>query len=231
MTTLTVNDLNFEVRWSERRQTLQITVDRQGELLIFAPKGCDLEVMKQFVKQKQFWIYTKLAEKGLYHRPLPTKQYVTGEGFNYLGRSYRLLLVDDQDIPLKLEQGRLKLRRQDADQGQVYLIQWYRDHAKPWLKKRIQQYQQRVGVEIQGIDVRDLGYRWGSCGRGSKLYFHWRTIMLPPAIIDYVVIHELVHLIEDHHTPTFWQRVERALPDFERRKQWLAENGSLHTTV
>ena len=82
----------------------------------------------------------------------------------------------------------------------------------------------RVGVEPSGVAVRDLGHRWGSCGKGGKLYFHWRSILLPPSIVEYIVVHELVHLHEPHHTPEFWTRVERAMPDFARRKQWLAEN-------
>ncbi len=69
---------------------------------------------------------------------------------------------------------------------------------------------------------RDLGHRWGSCGKGGKLCFHWRSILLPSSIVEYIVVHELVHLHEPHHTPVFWTRVERAMPDFAKRKQWLA---------
>lgn len=80
-------------------------------------------------------------------------------------------------------------------------------------------------MEPSGIYVQDLGYRWGSCGKGGRLNFHWRTILLPAPIIEYVVVHELVHLHEPHHTPAFWSLVERVLPDFEARKRWLAERG------
>lgn len=75
------------------------------------------------------------------------------------------------------------------------------------------------------LRVRDLGFRWGSCGDGT-LNFHWATILLPPRIVEYVVVHELVHLVEKNHTPEFWQRVERAMPDFEDRKRWLAAQGA-----
>ena len=75
------------------------------------------------------------------------------------------------------------------------------------------------------VRVQDLGYRWGSCGKGGWLYFHWKTILLPARIVEYVVVHELAHLHEPHHTPAFWLRVERALPDFERRRAWLSERG------
>lgn len=75
------------------------------------------------------------------------------------------------------------------------------------------------------VQVRDLGYRWGSCGHKGDLYFHWRVAMLPRSMIEYLVIHEMVHLIEPHHNHAFWDRVERILPDFHERKRWLAENG------
>jgi predicted metal-dependent hydrolase len=80
-------------------------------------------------------------------------------------------------------------------------------------------------VEPKGLTVQDLGHRWGSCGKHQKLYFHWRVIMLPAKYAEYVVVHELAHLHEPHHTPAFWKRVERVMPDFEHRKTWLAENG------
>jgi predicted metal-dependent hydrolase len=89
----------------------------------------------------------------------------------------------------------------------------------------------RVGVEPASLTVQDLGHRWGSCGRGGALYFHWKCILLPPRMIEYVAVHELVHLQEPHHTPAFWQRVARVLPDYEARRQWLDENGHGLVTV
>src|SRR5690625_5138176 len=83
----------------------------------------------------------------------------------------------------------------------------------------------RMEVELIAVKVQDLGYRWGSCGKGGRLYFHWKAILLPRSIVEYVVAHELVHLHTPHHTPEFWQRLERAMPDYERRKQWLAAHG------
>ncbi len=85
---------------------------------------------------------------------------------------------------------------------------------------------QHVGVKPESINVRDLGYRWGSCGQSSTLNFHWRIAQLPPLIIDYIVVHELVHIDEPRHNVAFWRRVKQAIPDFTERKQWLAENGS-----
>ena len=83
-----------------------------------------------------------------------------------------------------------------------------------------------MGIEPKGIEVRDLGFRWGSCGKKGILNFHWASILLPASIVEYVVVHELVHLVEPNHTPEFWLALERAMPDYEQRKNWLAENGA-----
>lgn len=225
MNTLTVGDLELEVRWSDRRRTIEITVDRGGELIIAAPTGCDPAAMETFVRDKRAWIYTKLAEKEALRRPAPEKRFVTGEGFPYLGRSYRLLLVDDQDVPLKLEHGRFRLRRAGVPNGREHLVRWYTAHAHPWISRRIRPLQARVGVAPSQIRILDLGYRWGSCGKSNTLNFHWRTILLPPRIIDYILVHELVHLVEPHHTPEFWRRIERALPGSLGLRERLAREG------
>ena len=138
---------------------------------------------------------------------------------------YRLRLVEDQDVPVKLQNGRFTLVRALKRAGRDHLIRWYSVRAKVWLWDKAQEYAERMQVSPAGLRVQDLGYRWGSCGKGEYLYFHWKTILLPPRIAEYVVIHELAHLHEPHHTQRFWRRVERALLDFELRKAWLAENG------
>lgn len=225
MSVLTVDDLSFELKPSSRRRTLQITVDRSGDLVLSAPPDVEEERLREFILEKRFWIYTKLAEKDRLQKAVPTKSYVDGEGFLYLGRSYRLRLVDEQDVALKLLNGRFLLRRDLVENARHHLVQWYSGRAKLWLWDKVQDYVARMEVRPVGVKVQDMGYRWGSCGKGDWLYFHWKTILLPPRIAEYVAVHELAHLHQPHHTQEFWQRVERALPDFERRKIWLAEHG------
>lgn len=223
--TLTVDDLHFEVRRSHRRRTMEITVERDGKLVIRAPDGTEVGLMECFVREKKLWIYTKIAKKQELRRPVVAKEFVSGEGFPYLGRSYRLLLVDEQERPLKLQAGRFRLLRSEVGGGRGHFIAWYSAHARPWLIRKISKWAPRVGVEPNGIEVRDLGFRWGSCGKGGALNFHWASILLPPDIVEYIVVHELVHLKEPDHTPEFWFGVGRAMPDYEMRRQWLAENG------
>ncbi len=226
MDSITVGDLCFEVRRSPRRKFVQITVDRGGELILSVPDGCPSPKMAAFVREKRFWIYTKLAEKAALRAETLPKRYVSGEGFPYLGRSHRLLLVDSQGAPVKLERGRFMMASLAASTGREHMVRWYTERAIHWLGERVERYRRRIGVTPVGLTVQDLGFRWGSCGNGGRLYFHWRSILLPPRIVEYVVVHELVHLIEPHHTPAFWSRVERTLPDFATRKQWLAENAA-----
>lgn len=221
----TVDDLQFTVRRSARRKTMQITVERTGELVLCAPPDVDEVHLREFVVEKRFWIYTKLAYKDRLQRPVPRKEFVGGEGFLYLGRSYRLKLVDEQDVPLKLLNGRFALCRDALPRGREHFIRWYSERAKTWLAGRVDEYQSRMEVQSAGVKVQDLGYRWGSCGKGDCLYFHWKSILLPPRIAEYIVVHEIAHLHEPHHSQTFWLRVERAMPDFAQRKAWLAEHG------
>lgn len=222
---LQVDDLHFVLRRSTRRKTMQITVERDGKLVLSAPPQVDEAALRAFVLENRFWIYTKLAEKDRLQRRVPRKEFVGGEGFVYLGRSHRLKLVAEQDVPLKLAAGRFCLRRDALPAAREHFVRWYSDRAKVWLSSRVAEYQSRMEVSPAGVKVQDLGYRWGSCGKGDWLYFHWKTILLPARIAEYVVVHEIAHLHEPHHTPSFWLCVERAMPDYAQRKAWLAEHG------
>jgi len=226
MTSLVLGDLRFEVRRSDRRRTLGLTVERDGSLVLSAPPQVADERLERFAKQKRFWVYQKLAAKEALPPALPLRKFVTGEGFPYLGRSYRLQLVADRGVPVKLEAGRFKMRRDATTDGRAVMIRWYTDHARPWLTARVERYAKRARVDPSAVTVQELGFRWGSCGKGGRLNFHWQSILLPPRIVEYIVVHELVHLREPHHTPDFWRAVERVMPDWEPRRRWLAERGT-----
>ena len=83
----------------------------------------------------------------------------------------------------------------------------------------------RMGVKPTEIRVQDLGFRWGSCGKSGSVNFHWATLLFPPPVIDYVIVHELAHLVEPDHSKKFWNLVAKTLPEYEQRKAWLAERG------
>jgi len=227
MTIVTFGDLSFELRHSAKRRTIGITVERDGQLILSTPPQVPIETLEKVVNEKRLWIYSKLIEKESFNPPTPAKEYVSGEGFYYLGRSYSLKLVDGVEgkSPLRLYQSCFELQREARAQGREAFIRWYCDRLSSILDTQISGFVNKVEASPRSVQVRDLGYRWGSCGHQGDLYFHWRVAMLPRTMIEYLVVHEMVHLIEPHHNHAFWERVKRILPNFQERKRWLAENG------
>jgi predicted metal-dependent hydrolase len=229
---LIIDDLQFVIQRSARRESVSVIVERDGSLRMIAPEQTSLSRLEQVARSRQFWVYRKLAEKCMLTHPYTTKSFIDGEGFPYLGRSYRLMLVDTSVSqsgelipPVCLRQGRFRLRRDAVARAREFFIDWYSARARWWIDEQVRRYAVHVGVKPKRIAIRDLGYRWGSCTSTSTVNFHWRTILLPASSIEYIVLHELVHLVEPHHNETFWQRVRQAMPDYEERKQWLALEG------
>jgi predicted metal-dependent hydrolase len=230
MKTVTFDNLTFELRESAQRRTLEIIIDHDGSLMLATPPGVPAETLEQFVDENLVWVYTKLAEKEAQARPRSPREYVSGEGFPYLGRSYRLKVVDSADHQplLRLYRGRFELRRDAVPQGREYFIRWYTLHLRPMLDRHVAALVNRVGAEPREVRIQDLGYRWGSSNRRGHLYFHWRVAMLPHRMIEYLVTHELVHLLERSHSDAFWERLERVIPDYADRQQWLKEHGGMY---
>ncbi len=231
---LEVDDLSFEVRRSDRRKTIALIVDRGGQLVIAAPVNCEIDLMRSVVQSRKQWIYTHLLskEKTLAITP-PLKEYVSGEGFFYLGRSYRLQIVQPDPnrarTPiLQFSGGEFLLRADESFNGRRHFEAWYTKQCRTWLQSQLPSSAQRLDVKLPPINVSDLGYRWGSCS-ASQVNFHWRIIMLPIPVLEYVLVHELAHILVPNHGEQFWQIVERVIPEWRARKQWLAENGVLYS--
>ncbi|MBL1179255.1 M48 family metallopeptidase [Pantanalinema sp. GBBB05] len=206
-----------------------MTVERDGQLVIACRPEVPPERLEKVIQDKRLWIYEKLLQKeALNPTPPVTKEFISGEGFYYLGRSYRLKLVHDtkQNQPLRFHQGCFLLQATAQADGREHFIYWYRTHLQTQLEQMMPPLSRRVGAEPRSLQVRDLGYRWGSCGQKGDISIHWRVAMLPKRMIEYVLVHELVHLIEHQHSPEFWDRLERILPDFDKRRSWLAEQGT-----
>lgn len=222
---LEVDGLSFEVHRSDRRKTLQITVERTGALSIIAPSQAADQQLVEFVEEKLLWVHTKIEEKARLQLRAPIKEFVDGEGFLYLGKSYRLRLVENQLVDLSLRNGRFCLRKASVHRGREILVSWYTRRAQDWFERQVTEQANRMGVSVKEVNVQDLGYRWGSFGSGGRVSFHWKAILLPPRIAQYVVIHELAHGLFPDHSVNFWIKVEQHLPDWRWRKSWLAENG------
>lgn len=223
---LRVGDLDVTVQVSDRRRTIRLTVERDATLTATIPPGTAAAELTKAIKGKRQWLYGKLRERADIGRLRPPRLYVTGEGFPYLGRSYRLLLVDDAPQAVRLYRGRLELRRRDAADGAArHLARWYRQLGEPWLRKRIAPWAQRMNVEVTALRVLPLGYRWGSCSPDGKVNIHWAAMQPPPDLVDYVLVHELAHLCRHNHGPEFWRIVEFAMPDYHLRRDRLRRLG------
>lgn len=179
------------------------------------------------------WVHQKLAaqrrsgREGVFRRP----EFVDGEGFYFLGKHYRLKLVDaPPDSPpvatVRFIGDRLLFNRVQASSGEERVAEYYTRAAHPCLNVAVSKWKAIVGVEPAGyVQVMDLGFRWGSCSSDGTLNFHWRVMQLPPQVIDYVVVHELAHLKVPDHSPPFWAEVRRVLPNYEAHRDWLRDKG------
>jgi hypothetical protein len=226
----TATKIAYEVVRS-RRKTADIVIERDGRVLVRAPEEVAAERIEDIVKSKRLWIFRNLAEWRDLNATRVVREYRNGEGFLYLGRSYRLLLVVGQEQPLLLKGGRLCLRRDLVDRGEIPAAKaafrgYYIARGLERLTQRVQYYAPKVGVKPHRTDVRELGHRWASCSPSGDLAFHWKCMMAPPTIIDYIVVHELCHLHHGDHTEAFWNEVDKVAPNYRERKEWLRKNGA-----
>ena len=124
-----------------------------------------------------------------------------------------------------------RIRRQKAErpprdyEQNPALEAQYRKEARRRITERAAYFAEKMGVDYGRIAIKAAKTRWGSCSAQGNLNFHWKLILMPPAILDYVVVHELAHRIEMNHSPRFWAQVERILPDYRERRRWRRENG------
>lgn len=227
METLKLGGLEFEVRRSERRKTLSLTLDRAGELVAHVPTETSSEELSRWINGKLLWVHRKLALKEEAAPKMRAPEFISGEAFCYLGRRYQLKLLARQKQPLQFDGTRFTLR-QDARPAEPHFRRWYIFTGADWLRRRVEMLSTRTASHPTRIDIRDLGFRWGSCSKNGVLYFNWKVLQLPVRLVDYVIAHELIHLRQGHHGPAFWEALSRAMPDWQKRKDALASQAKEH---
>lgn len=230
MSTTSDNGISYEIIHSQRN-TADIVIERDGKVLVRAPQHVPDEAIERIVEGKRYWIYKNLAEWRDLNATRVLREYRNGEGFFYLGRSYRLLLVADQEEPILLKNGRFCLRRDFVDQGSVDAAKavfrdFYITSGFERIPHRVAYYASKVDVKPQNVEIKELGNRWASCSPNGNLAFHWKCMMAPQTIIDYIVVHELCHLHHPDHTDAFWNEVDKVLPAYRERKEWLRTHGA-----
>lgn len=226
-----VRDIEYQLLPGSDRQTTDIVIERNGLITVRPPRRLTPEQVDETVLSKRMWIYRNLAEWRDLNATRVTREWVSGESFLYLGSSYRLQMVREQDEPLKLKDGRFCLLRSVVEAGgdqaaQQVFESFYKEKGLTRLSRRVAFFAPRVGVTPGAIHIKDIGYRWASCLNNGDLHFHWKCLMAPLTIIDYIVVHELCHLHHRDHSDAFWNEVDKVLPDYRTRKEWLRVRGA-----
>lgn len=222
---LRYKDIQYDLSRSQRK-TASIYIERDGRISVMAPDQWSDEQVQHVLERKRPWIYRGLAEWEDLNATRVEREFVSGEGFLYLGSSYRLTLVERQSEPLALKDGWFRLRADEVASAPERFKEFYRAKGLERLPKRVTYYQVKMGVEATGVRVMELKNRWASCSADHKINFHWKCLMAPMRILDYIVVHELAHLLHEHHTQAFWGTVDKVMPDYRDRKEWLRTNGA-----
>ena len=224
--------INYEVRRSKRRRkTVEITVDGGG-VQVASPVSTLKSEVKAIVRKRAPWIL-KHAIGSLFE--VPPKRFVSGETLPYLGRNVRII-VQPEDVrspQVRFDHWRFRITVPSALTGDERyqeirrcIVRWYRYRAVAWMPEVVERWASALGSnEKSPVLIRDQRQRWGSCAPDGTLRFNWRAMMLKPALIEYVVVHELAHLTHRNHSTEFWSLISKVMPDVQQRRRSLSDAG------
>jgi predicted metal-dependent hydrolase len=220
-------NLNYEIVRSPKRKKLTITVERDRAIIVRAPTDTSDGDIERVVNSKRQWILAKLRHPQKYqNRSAPGKEVTNGESALYLGREYRIELTETNSGKVEFDRYFLVPRTHQARRREV-LREWYIGRAEEKILGRVKRIAHALAVTFGKAKVVDSRYRWGSCTINDNVTFNWRLIKAPMFVIDYVIVHELAHLLEGNHSPSFWGIVRAHSPFMEKAKTWLKEHGQV----
>ena len=226
--------INFEIKRGNRERAVAIHVHPGAEVTVLAPRNLNEEKIRMILWKKARWIIEKQEQLRNNGDSNQVKEFVSGESFPYLGRNYRLKVVKSSagsDGKCKLVNGRLLVEtngKQDSESEKAIvrkaLIEWYLEHAENKIKERVGRFALQIGRWPASVEVKNQVRRWGSCSRKGMVRLNWKIIMVPLSVIDYVIVHELCHLIYPQHSFQFWQNVQSIIPNYKKKRDWLKGN-------
>jgi len=221
-------ELSYTIKRSEKRHMLAITVERDRSVVVHAPVGTPEATIRELVDSKRYWIHEKINHRQKYDElpHPPGKELVTGESALYLGRQYRIEVVEAGLAEIQFSQ-RFLIPASHASRRKVVLRAWYKGKAHEKILPRVHLHARQLGVAYKQAKIVDNRYRWGSCTVKDNVNFNWRLIKAPMFVIDYVIVHELAHLLETNHTPRFWNIVRAQSPTMEKARAWLKDHGQI----
>ena len=232
--TLTFENFDVTVIRSSRRKTATIKVDLEG-VSVRIPADLPLARIEKLVAEKTAWIERKLAEaerkqRGIAGQLEQSSTLADGSRIMVQGKLLPLKLIASDQMKVVQSSDRLEVYADadliaDKEQLRALVEQWLYRRAVEELNFCVNVYKQRVGATPSRIQIKDYRARWGSCKPDGSIRLNWRLIHAPMHIMDYVVVHELCHLLEMNHSKHFWSEVERVEPQYKMKRQWLKDNG------
>jgi hypothetical protein len=220
-----MDDIRIEKIVRSRRRTIALVITPDARLIVRAPARASSALIDEVIREKSGWIRKKIGEmKG---RPQAVVHaYEEGEIFWFLGRSYPLHIVDEAGAGIQ-RTDKLCVSRTSTQEIRTRIQRWYWAEAATEIHSRCMWFSMMTGYSPASVRITDARQRWGSCTSRGGLNFSWRLIQAPLSIVDYVIVHELVHLRQPDHSPKFWGKVEALMPDYKRRREWLRDNERL----
>lgn len=213
---------SYEVIYGKRKN-ITLSVRENGRVIIRAPKRAGRAEIDRLVKAKQEWI-SRHVQRSVERYGSAKKKFCEGEMFLFLGKEYPLRLIPDYRSRLHFDGAFLLSAHKTAQAGSLF-EDWYKEHAKTEISTRVGHYAKMLEVSPARISINGAATRWGSCSSLKSINFSWKLIMAPPEVVDYVVVHELTHLIHHNHSKRFWEAVARHYPDYQKARRWLKANG------
>ncbi len=218
-------------RSARRRKTIEITIDPHEGVLVAAPVRVSPARIKSVVQDRAEWIVRKISESASEPRP---REFVSGETIPYLGRQVKMFVEPSKGkrATLKFDHWSFRIQAPAALAGKrrrslirSELIAWYLLRAEDRMQRLVDYWRPILDVEPTRVLIRDQKRRWGSCSTNGTLRFNWRIVMAQPPLIDYLVVHEMLHLKTPNHSRGYWREFGRTMPDYEVRRRRLKEIG------
>ncbi len=220
-----MHELIDEIKYSKRK-TMAIEVKPGGKVIVRAPMSTRRSIIEQFVREKSGWI-TQAKARMIKITPGNVQQaYHDGVQILYLGRFWKLTHVDQVKNGLSFSSNKGFILQKDRfDEASKLFITFYREETRRLAAIYIDQYAPKWGLKVRSLRITSAKTRWGSCSGKNALNFSYRLAMLPLEEFEYVVVHELAHIRHHNHAAVFWNFVAQMLPDYQKRRLWLKQNG------
>lgn len=210
----------------KKRKTASIYIERDGSVSVYVPEHLSDAEVADMVEARQHQIYRNLAKWQLLNETKIDREAVNGESFLYRGRNY-YLQFSDAVKGIELRDKHFLVEEGKQDKLADLFKEFYREKGKEYLPERVTYFAEKMGLKPEEVQVLELKNRWASCSaKRPKLNFHWKVMMAPLTVIDYLIVHELAHLKFTKHDAPFWNEVDKVMPDYAKQKEWLKRYGA-----